>query len=126
MTPTFRAALRAACTARVTRLLVCGLTLSALAACTSTSLRPHAPVEDRSVGSARPAAPVPAPVPAPAPSATSADAPKAPPGAENAGKLGYYSVRPGDTLIRIGLETGQNWRDLQRWNNLDNADRIEV
>ena len=42
------------------------------------------------------------------------------PGAENAGKPGYYTVKPGDTLIRIGLDTGQNWRDLARWNNLDN------
>ncbi|MCU0813139.1 MAG: peptidase, partial [Burkholderiaceae bacterium] len=28
------------------------------------------------------------------------------PGAENAGKPGYYTVRPGDTMIRIGLEHG--------------------
>jgi lipoprotein NlpD len=48
------------------------------------------------------------------------------PGAENAGKPGYYSVRPGDTLIRIALETGQNWRDIARWNNLDNPNLIEV
>jgi lipoprotein NlpD len=38
------------------------------------------------------------------------------PGAENAGKPGYYTVRPGDTLIRIALEHGQNWRDIVRWN----------
>ncbi len=48
------------------------------------------------------------------------------PGAENAGKPGYYSVRPGDTIIRIGLETGQNWRDIVRWNNLENPNLIEV
>ena len=41
------------------------------------------------------------------------------PGAENAGKPGYYTVKPGDTLIRIGLETGQNWRDIARWNGLE-------
>jgi lipoprotein NlpD len=35
-------------------------------------------------------------------------------------------VRPGDTLIRIALETGQNWRDLVRWNALDNPNVIEV
>ncbi|MDD0837198.1 peptidoglycan DD-metalloendopeptidase family protein [Curvibacter sp. HBC61] len=61
---------------------------------------------------------------------SSAAAPVAPakplPGAENAGKPGYYTVKPGDTLIRIGLETGQNWRDLVRWNNLDNPNLIEV
>jgi lipoprotein NlpD len=49
-----------------------------------------------------------------------------PPGAENAGKPGYFTVRPGDSLIRIGLEVGQNWRDLVRWNNLENPNRIEV
>jgi lipoprotein NlpD len=48
------------------------------------------------------------------------------PGAENAGKPGYYTVRPGDTLIRIGLDHGQNWRDIVRWNQLDNPNRIEV
>lgn len=49
-----------------------------------------------------------------------------PPGAENAGKPGYYTVKPGDTLIRVALETGQNWRDLATWNNLSNPNLIEV
>ena len=48
------------------------------------------------------------------------------PGAENAGKPGYYTVKAGDTLIRIGLENGQGWKDIARWNNLDNANLIEV
>ncbi len=48
------------------------------------------------------------------------------PGAENAGKPGYYTVKPGDAVIRIGLDTGQNWRDIVRWNNLENPNRIEV
>ena len=48
------------------------------------------------------------------------------PGAENAGKPGYYSVQKGDTLMRIGLDHGQAWRDLARWNNLSNPDVIEV
>ena len=48
------------------------------------------------------------------------------PGAENAGKPGYYTVKPGDTLIRIGLETGQSWKDVARWNHLENADLIEI
>ena len=56
----------------------------------------------------------------------SADASKPLPGAENAGKPGYYTVKPGDTLIRIGLETGQNWKDLVKWNNLDNPNVVEV
>jgi lipoprotein NlpD len=49
-----------------------------------------------------------------------------PPANENAGKPGYYVVKPGDTLIRIGLDNGQNWRDLVKWNNLDNPNVIEV
>ena len=48
------------------------------------------------------------------------------PGFENAGKSGYYTVKPGDTLIRIGLESGQSHKDITRWNTLENPDRIEV
>ncbi len=48
------------------------------------------------------------------------------PGSENAGKPGFYSVKPGDTLIRISLENGQNWRDVARWNGIDNPNLIEV
>ena len=35
-------------------------------------------------------------------------------------------VKPGDTLIRIALENGQNWKDLVKWNGLDNPNVIEV
>jgi lipoprotein NlpD len=77
----------------------------------------HAPVEDRGSSAGRPAASS-----APVDTAT----PKVLPGAENAGKPGYYTVKPGDTLIRIGLETGQNWRDIVRWNNIENPNLIEV
>ena len=48
------------------------------------------------------------------------------PGAENAGKPGYYTVQRGDTLTRIALDNGQSWRDLVTWNNLPNAHLIEV
>ena len=48
------------------------------------------------------------------------------PGAENAGKPGYFTVRPGDTLFRIALESGQSPRDLQAWNKLPNPNLIEV
>ena len=90
----------------------CGALLvgAGLAGC-GTSVN-RAPVEDRSsVGAVAPAA---------------ADETKPLPGIENAGKPGYYTIRPGDTLIRIGLETGQSWKDLARWNELENADLIEV
>lgn len=90
-----------------------------------------APVEDRGTmqRAPAPAAPV-ANASASSPAATapaSAAAPsKAPLGAENAGKPGFYTVRPGDTVIRIGLDTGQSWRDIARWNGLDNPNIIEV
>lgn len=48
------------------------------------------------------------------------------PGAENAGKTGYYTVKQGDTLFRIALDNGQNWRDIQAWNSLTNPNAIEV
>jgi lipoprotein NlpD len=88
-----------------------------LAGCATS--KNHAPVEDRSTAMRGPAA---AAVAAPADAAK--DLPK--PGAENAGKPGYYTVKPGDTLIRIGLENGQNWKDLVKWNSLDNPNVVEV
>jgi lipoprotein NlpD len=48
------------------------------------------------------------------------------PGAENAGKSGFYTVKPGDTLFRIALDSGQSWRDIQAWNNLTNPNVLEV
>ncbi len=88
-----------------------------LAGCTTAPNR--APVEDRGAGQKAPTTAV-APVPAPI------DAAKLLPGAENAGKPGYYTVKTGDTLIRIGLENGQNWKDLVKWNTIENPNIIEV
>jgi lipoprotein NlpD len=48
------------------------------------------------------------------------------PGSENAGKPGYYTVRAGDTLTKIALDHGQAWRDIAKWNGLDNPNVIEV
>jgi lipoprotein NlpD len=39
---------------------------------------------------------------------------------------GSYTVKRGDTLHRIALEYGQNYRDLVAWNNLDDANDIKV
>ncbi len=86
-----------------------------LAGCGSSVLN-RAPVEDRGsvVGK----------------TATSADpstqAVKQPPGFENAGKPGYYTVKPGETLIRIGLDHGQSHQDIARWSGVDNPNKIEV
>lgn len=94
------------------RLVAGAVALVLVSACTST--RVPAPVEDRGSsrsGTGKSVAAVPA---------------ASVPGAENAGKPGYYTVRPGDTLHRIALDHGQTWRDLMRWNNLSNPDVIEV
>jgi lipoprotein NlpD len=39
---------------------------------------------------------------------------------------GTYTVRKGDTLLRIALDFGQNYRDLVAWNNLADPDDIKV
>jgi lipoprotein NlpD len=105
------------------RHLLAVLTTSLLLSACGTSLH-QAPVEDRNPQPPKPAASA----PAPAASAPVAAAPevKALPGAENAGKPGYYTVKPGDALIRIALDNGQTWRDVAKWNNLENPNRIEV
>ena len=94
------------------RLVAAAAVLTILAGCATSNRR--APVEDQGrSASGGPSASAPAPA-------------KVLPGAENAGKPGYYTVKPGDTLIRIALESGQNWRDIATWNSLDNPNLIEV
>ena len=39
---------------------------------------------------------------------------------------GYYTVKKGDTLLRIAQEFGQNFHDLVAWNQLTNANDIRV
>jgi len=98
-------------------LWLAGLAVLVLAGCASPKNK--APVEDRSAARA--------PASAQAPAGAASDAAAKPlPGAENAGKPGYYTVQRGDTMIRIGLEAGQNWRDIARWNAIDNPNLIEV
>ena len=94
------------------------LAATVLAGCSSTPN--HAPVEDRNAVSK------PSVQTAPAIASVAVEAAKPLPGAENNGKPGYYTVKPSDTLIRIGLENGQNWKDLVKWNALDNPNIIEV
>ena len=105
-----------ACSGQGRHALLVLLVTVALSGC-GTRVANRAPVEDRGTGSA-----------APASVATEAVTPAArqPAGFENAGKPGYYTVKPGDTLIRVGLENGQSWRDIARWNNLENPNLIEV
>lgn len=100
------------------------LVVLALSACSSTG--PDAPVEQRTAAGKGNKAPITnaagtsKTATAPNPAAGS-DAP--PPVVL---KPGEYMVKPGDTLTRIGLENGQGWRDLARWNNLENPHLIEV
>ena len=100
--------------------------LLGLAACSSKSgFRP--PVEDlgRTAHSASTRAAESskaAPAPAPAPASQVPNVVVDP----NAGKPGYYTVKQGDTLIKIGLETGQSYRDIARWSALENPNRIEI
>ncbi|MDR8398774.1 peptidoglycan DD-metalloendopeptidase family protein [Paraburkholderia sp. USG1] len=91
----------------VTQRSVCVLALSLLMTACASRLD-QAPVVDRSGGAtlgtqaAQPAVPLGPPPP------------------------GYYRVKPGDTLYRIALENGQNYRDISAWNNLTNPNQIEV
>jgi lipoprotein NlpD len=69
---------------------------------------------------AAPAAPASPAAPGTAPAAAPTEA------ADGTPRPGFYAVRPGDTLGRIALDHGQSWRDLARWNGLDNPNLIEV
>jgi lipoprotein NlpD len=88
-------------------LLVLSLTLALLSACSTTPNQ--APVIDRNPT-----------VPAAKPSTPSETAQIA------RDERGLYTVKKGDTLIRIALEYGQNYRDLVTWNNLANPNDIKV
>lgn len=79
------------------------LPLAVLTACTSTPNQ--APVIERPVARR-------APPPAPAP--------------VHETREGYYTVKKGDTLVRIALDHGQSYRDIVAWNNLANPNDIKV
>ncbi len=91
--------------------LVMLVSVAFAAGCTIRAVR-EAPVVDKS----RPATAVAAP---------SAAAPLAPPVAREATN-GTYVVRQGDTLYSIAVAFGQDWRDLARWNGIDDPARVRV
>lgn len=107
-------------------LVICSAMLLQLGGC-SAPMPKRAPVEDRSMGTpsiaVAPAKPVnEAPVVSPIDS-------KPLPNTINsqfAGKPGYYTVKPGDTVMQISRNTNQNWRDIVKWNNLDNPNQVET
>lgn len=85
------------------RFALLGSLTAVLAACGTTTTRAPAPVVER-------AAPV---------KATEAVKPLVL-------AKGNYVVKKGDTLYRIALEHGQNYRDIVAWNNLTNINDIKV
>ena len=91
------------------------VTLLLLSACSSGPVR-RAPVENRAERALPPS------------SQNQVPQIKAPSGpyAANAGQAGYYTVKPGDTLLQIGRNTGQNARDIAQWNNISNPNQIEI
>ncbi|WP_028104443.1 peptidoglycan DD-metalloendopeptidase family protein [Pseudoduganella violaceinigra] len=86
-------------------LLLTAASLAVLTACTTVNT--PAPVVDRSASNLTPQ-------------------PKAAPVEETKDKEGYYTVRKGDTLIRIAFDRGLNYRELAAWNSLSNPDDIKV
>ncbi len=117
--------------------------IALLVGCTTPGV--HAPIEDRNTGvrplatatttptstalaeppgvaSTAPVTSVATPIPLDAGSQASVRPLLSP---DNAGKPGFYTVKPGETLYRVGLESGQNWKDIAKWNNIDSTHKIE-
>lgn len=89
------------------------LAATAFGGCSTTSVRTPAPITDRSETRASPWAPV-----------TRSGAASAPAPAPTSG--GQYVVKRGDTLHSIALVHGQDYRDIARWNNLDDPNRLLI
>jgi lipoprotein NlpD len=95
---------------------VCAASAWALIGCST----PHqAPVEDRSASRA------------PHPVVTTTDTNKVATAASGTSpsvetRSPTYTVQPGDMLTKIGLDTGQSWHDIARWNNLSDPNHLEV
>jgi lipoprotein NlpD len=88
------------------------LLAAVLAGCATVNLEP-APISERS----RPAAGTVPPPPPPVATDAAASAPAAP---------GGYVVKSGDTLYSIALAFGRDYRELARWNGLDDPARLKV
>jgi lipoprotein NlpD len=91
------------------RLVTRALLLVMIAAVAGCASRTRAPVEDRAAQPPRP------PVASPAPAAA-AEQPTGP----------TYVVKRGDTLYKIALDAGLDYRELAAWNNLENVNVIRV
>ena len=91
---------------------VCVASVLAMAGCATPN---QAPVEDRSAKVTRPVVSAAEPKAAATPIAPASES-----------RNGTYTVQPGDMLTKIGMDTGQSWRDLARWNNLADPNHLEV
>ncbi|WP_426109860.1 peptidoglycan DD-metalloendopeptidase family protein [Massilia sp. PWRC2] len=89
-------------------LLLLTLSLGVLCACSTAGRR--APIVDRPV--------TPVAVVRPAPVQTPAE--------DRDEARGVYVVKKGDTLLRIALDHGQNYRDILQWNSLPDPNDIKV
>jgi lipoprotein NlpD len=95
---------------RVAVAVACAAVL--LAGCAT---RRPAPVEDRTMANTQ--APVVVVPPAGAPAV---------PGAAQPAPVPTYTVKRGDTLHQIALDTGLDYRELAAWNNIENVNVIRV
>ena len=86
------------------RQLIPLLAIAILAGCTTTPNR--APVVEHSSGAGVPAQQAAVPPPPSGP--------------------GYYTVKRGDTLYGIALQSGQDYRQIAAWNNLDSSFHIQI
>lgn len=99
---------------RAALILSVALATAMLASCASKS---RAPIEDRSAGTARSAA-------SHSPSSGSSGPVVPRPALDPS--ISTYTVQRGDTLFRIALDSGQAWRDVVLWNNLEDPNKLEV
>jgi lipoprotein NlpD len=89
---------------------VCVASAWALIGCASPN---QAPVEDHSTKTARP-------------SVSTVETTRSSAASSSEPRSTTYTVQPGDMLTKIGMDTGQSWRDLARWNNLADPNHLEV
>ncbi len=98
-----------------------------ISGCVSSGRSIPAPVEDKTSPKIA-STTKPAPAASPQKTASAPAASAAPPSTtlDSQPKSGFYTVKQGDTLIKIGLDHGQNWRDIMKWNAIENPNVIEV
>ena len=92
--------------------IVCAVASALLLAYGCTSTRRPAPVIERTPQGAKP---VPKPIAAPQPAPRESDP-----------RPDSYTVRKGDTLYIIALDHGLDYKELAKWNNIDNPNVIRV